>query len=174
MNESFRTILKQPVLKAAEDYYRLRREGIGFIEQMGSSLWTDYNTHDPGITILEALCYAITDLAYRTSWDIKDLLATAAPPADSKQSFPNQPFFTARDILTVNPWTPDDVRRMLIDLETVRNAWVLCKACACDVYYYAWCDQEQLVLSYQKPANPLLQPTRVEPLGLYEVRLELE
>lgn len=66
------TIPKNPVLRPAQDYYQLRREGIGYIEQMGSSQWTDYNTHDPGITILEALCYAITDLAYRTGRDIKE------------------------------------------------------------------------------------------------------
>ncbi len=168
------TILKQPALKPAEDYYRLRREGIGFIEQMGSQLWTDYNTHDPGITILEVLCYAITDLAYRTGWDIKDILASATPSTDPNQPFPNQPFFTAREILTVNPWTPDDFRRLLIDLDTVRNAWVFCKECACDVYYYAWCEKGQLMLSYQKPVNPSLKPKKIEPLGLYEILLELE
>jgi hypothetical protein len=27
--------------------------------------WTDLNTHDPGITVLEALAYALTDLQYR-------------------------------------------------------------------------------------------------------------
>jgi len=27
--------------------------------------WTDTNTHDPGITILQVLCYLITDLQYR-------------------------------------------------------------------------------------------------------------
>ena len=27
--------------------------------------WTDHNTHDPGITVLEALCYVLTDLQYR-------------------------------------------------------------------------------------------------------------
>jgi hypothetical protein len=168
------TIAKRPRLKPAEDYYRLRREGIGHIEQMGSALWTDYNTHDPGITILEALCYAVTDLAYRTGWDIQDLLAPATPSTDPAQPFPDQPFFTAREILTVNPWTPDDFRRLLIDLDLIRNAWVFCKQCACDVYYYAWCEKDRLILSYRKPDNPLLQPKKVEPLGFYEVLLELE
>jgi hypothetical protein len=28
--------------------------------------WTDTNEHDPGITVLEVLCYAITDLQYRS------------------------------------------------------------------------------------------------------------
>ena len=167
-------LLKQPPLKPAEDFFRLRREGIGFIEQMGSQQWTDYNAHDPGITILDAVCYAITDLAYRLGWDIKDLLAPATPSANPAQPFPHQAFFTARYILTVNPVTPDDFRRLLIDLDRVRNAWVLCKACGCDLPYYAWCENDELHLSYRKPANPDLHPQTVEPLGLYEVRVELE
>ena len=31
----------------------------------GAPEWTDHNTHDPGITVLEALDYALTDLQYR-------------------------------------------------------------------------------------------------------------
>ncbi len=174
MSKQSPTIPKQPTAKPAEDYYRLRREGIGFIEEMGSSRWTDYNTHDPGITILEALCYALTDLAYRTGWDIRDILAPASLSPDPKQPFANQPFFTARDILTVNPWTPDDFRRLLIDLAMVRNGWVICKECACDLDYYAWCEKDDLRLSFKKPADTSLEYKPVTPLGLYEVLLELE
>jgi hypothetical protein len=94
------TLEKAPALKPAEDFYRLRREGIDFIEKLGSHWWTNYNTHDPGITILEALCYAITDLAYRISWNIEDILASPTYPTDPDKPYPNQPFFTARDILT--------------------------------------------------------------------------
>lgn len=54
---------------------------------MGSSLWTDYNIHDPGITILEALCYALTDIAYRAGWDINDLLTPEPNKPFSKQPF---------------------------------------------------------------------------------------
>lgn len=161
-------IPKNPILKPVQDYYHLRRKGIGFIEQMGSQLWTDYNTHDPGITILETLCYAITDLGYRMGWDIKDLLTTFTSTADNP--FPNQPFFTAREILTVNPTTPDDFRRLLIDLEPVRNAWVQCKTCACDTPYYAYCDNNQLKLGYENKSNG----QKVQPQGLYDVLLELE
>jgi hypothetical protein len=118
------SIEKKPDLKPAQDYYHLRKEGIGYIEQMGSRQWTDYNTHDPGITILEALCYAITDLAYRTGRDIKDML-TPESPSTGKNPFPDQPFFTAREILTVNPWTPNDFRRILIDLDGVRSESVV-------------------------------------------------
>jgi hypothetical protein len=139
MNEY--SIPKVPDLTPAEDYFFLRATGVAFIEAMGKKLWTDYNTHDPGITILESLCYAITDLGYRTGWSINDLLAGAT----------DQGFFTAREILTVNPWTPNDFRRLLIDLEGVRNAWVICKQCDCGVSIEG-----------------------IAPRGLYDVLLELE
>ena len=167
------TIPKHPALTPAEDYYLLRRKGIGFIEGMGSRQWTDYNSHDPGITILEALCYAITDLAYRAGWDIRDILAPETPSSDPSQPYPNQAFFTARQILTVNPTTPDDFRRLLIDLDTVRNAWVFCKECACDLFYYAWCEDDRLHLSYLKPEGDVA-PLKVGPRGLYEILVELE
>jgi hypothetical protein len=169
MNQKPVTIPKQPDLQPAEDFYRLRREGIGFIEQMGSRQWTDYNLHDPGITMLEALAYAITDLAFRTGWEIEDLLAP-----EPGQVAPDQALYTARRILTINPWTSDDFRRLLIDLPKVRNAWVFCKKCACDVIYYAWCDElKQLQLSFEKTTNNL-SPKKIEPLGLFEALLELE
>ncbi|WP_428667698.1 hypothetical protein [Runella sp.] len=159
-------ITKNPAAAPAEDYYLLRRKGIGFVEAMGSTLWTDYNLHDPGITILEVICYALTDLAYRTGWDISDLLTN-----ENNEPAGHQAFFTARTILTVNPWTTDDYRRLLIDLDSVRNAWVFCKKCACDFPIYASCEAEQLQLSYQEPDNQ--KGVKVEPRGLYEVLLEL-
>lgn len=165
------SIPKNPELKAAEDYYRLRREGIGFLEKLTSSLWTDYNTHDPGITILENLCYALTDLAYRSGWDINDLLAPEQIAADPKQPYPGQAFFTARDILTVNPVTADDFQRVLIDLPGIRNAWVTCKTCACDLPFYAECKNGQLQLTYQRPEQTTA-PIKVT--GLYDIALELE
>src|SRR5262249_29214535 len=106
------TLPKNSALEPAQDFYRLRRDGITFIKQMGSSRWTDYNVHDPGITTLEALCYAITDLAYRAGWNIEDILSPAIVPSDPLQPYPNQAFFTARRILTVNPTTSDDFRRL--------------------------------------------------------------
>lgn len=174
MNKKPVSISKKPGLTAAQDFYRLRSEGIGYVEQMGSRQWTDYNTHDPGITVLEALCYAITDLAYRTGKDIKDILTPAKPSADKNQPYTDQSFFTARKILTVNPWTPDDFRRILTDLDAVRNAWIFCKECSCETEYYAWCEEDQLRLSYKKPAKSNLEVTSVSPRGLYEVLLELE
>lgn len=172
MNPIPSSIPKQPDLKPAEDFYRLRREGIGFIEQMGNALWTDYNTHDPGVTILESLCYAITDLAYRIHWPMADLLMPETPSSNPERPYPDQAFFTASQILTVNPVTPDDFRRLLIDHKRVRNAWIFCRQCECDASYFAWCELEQLQLGFLPPADQSAQS--VTPQGLYDVLLELE
>jgi hypothetical protein len=174
MNRGPLTISGQPVLQPPEDYYRLRREGIGLIEQMAGRTWTDYNTHDPGITIHEGLCYILTELAYRTGLGIRDILMPATPSGDADQPFPGQAFFSAKSILTVNPVTSDDFRRLLIGLDRVRNAWLFCKTCACDALYYAWCEDGQLQRSFAKPQDKRLHAQRIDVLGLYDVLLELE
>jgi len=114
------TISKENKLSPAEDYNKLRREGILHFEKLAGNVWTDYNTHDPGITMLEALCYAITDLAYRTGFDMKDLLAQKIWNHDSWKNI----FYTAREILPCNPLTINDYRKLIVDVEGVRNAWV--------------------------------------------------
>ena len=53
----------------------LRELGIAHCQALASDLWTDFNLHDPGLTILETLCYALTDLGYRTNFPIEDLVA---------------------------------------------------------------------------------------------------
>lgn len=155
-------------MQRSEDYFFLRQKGIEYIEQMGSQLWTDYNSHDPGITMLEALCYGITDLGFRTGWDIKDLLAEPPGiPADHDL----QALFTARNILTTNPLTVDDYRRLLIDMDRVRNAWLVCRENACEVGLYGNCKKSKL--AYRHPAGQE-KVVKVTPKGTYDVLLEME
>ena len=111
------TISSEPPEYPGMNFALLRQEGIKYIERLAGKLWTDYNTHDPGITILEQLCYAITDLSYRLDFEMKDLLA----PSPGEKS---QQFFTAREILIVNPVTINDYRKLLIDIDGVKNAWL--------------------------------------------------
>ncbi len=113
-------IVKMPMLENSQDYAFLRQEGLKQIEKLGHKLWTDYNTHDPGVTFLELLCYAITDLGFRTGYDVKDLLSSYADGITVN----NTDFHTARDILTSSAVTFDDLRKLLIDIHGVRNAWI--------------------------------------------------
>lgn len=98
------------------DYEFLRQEGIRHLENLATEIWTDFNVHDPGITLLEVLCYAITDLGYRTRRiPMADLMAD--PQGES-------PFFAPMEVLPAGPITALDYRKLLIDLEGVKNAWI--------------------------------------------------
>lgn len=114
------TIFADNALKPSEDYNFLRAEGIRLIEKLSGKVWTDYNSHDPGITLLEALCYALTDIGYRTSFDIKDILASGDALSGNSDHF----FYTARQILPCNPVTLTDYRKLVIDTDGVKNAWI--------------------------------------------------
>jgi len=129
-------------LTPSEDYGLLRKQGLAHIEKLASQLWTDYNVHDPGITTLEMLSYAITDLGYRTRYPVEDILAerTAAAPADI------QNFFTAREILPCNPVSKNDFRAVMIDVPGVKNAWLeMVDVNAPQIY--ADCSRSQLTLA---------------------------
>ena len=114
------SLIKSNPLTPPQDYAGLRKKGIEYIQELGHDIWTEYNPSDPGITILEAVCYAITDLGYRSSFDIKDLIA----PKELENDTWRQIFYTARKILHNSPLTLNDYRKLLIDIDGVRNAWV--------------------------------------------------
>ena len=101
------------------DFDLLRREGLKHLGDLSGKIWTDHNIHDPGITILEVLCYALIDLGYRTQLPIEDLLAVQEGSTE-----PDNNFFTPAEILSCNPTTILDYRKMLMDIEGVRNAWL--------------------------------------------------
>lgn len=112
-----RTLSTAPFEHPALDYAFLRQAGIQHLERMAGQLWTDFNTHDPGITILEQLCYALTDLAHRIEYPLPDLLTGAGQDAYASLYGPAQ-------ILTTQPVTLNDLRKLVIDVEGVKNAWI--------------------------------------------------
>lgn len=57
------------------DFDLLRDQALARLQALAGGRWTDYNAHDPGLTLLEALCYALTDLGYRAGYTMPDLLA---------------------------------------------------------------------------------------------------
>jgi len=152
----------------AENYELLRKTGLDYIQQFSSKVWTDYNVHDPGITILELLCYALTDLAYRTSFPVADILT--AP--DAKGPNPDD-FYTARKILTSHPVTINDYRKFILDnIPGIRNIWfeTLDDTNYTPTIYF---DKKTIETVLVKP--PLSHPIEILKLkGLYIVKLETE
>lgn len=114
------SIPKKVETKDDLDYSFLRGKGLEYIEKLSGNLWTDYNTHDPGVTILEMLCYALTDLGMRMEMPIENILAPEDPTA---QKISDQ-FFRASQILSSKPVTENDYRKLFIDIEGVKNCWL--------------------------------------------------
>jgi len=153
------TISTAPYAHPAMDYDYLREQGIQHLEQLAGHLWTDYNAHDPGITILEQVCYAITDLGHRINYPIPDIIASAGDEAAAG-------LFSAGAVLTMCPVTINDLRRLVIDVEGVKNAWVEPTPQAQRLYYNR--NTRQLKLQRDDVGTE-----EVQLKGLYNVLIEL-
>jgi len=140
MAEQSPVIQKNASRPDGQDYAALRAEGLTHIEKLGNKLWTDYNIHDPGITTLEMLCYAITDLSYRTDYPVEDILAESEEAGDEEYST----FFTTREIFPCNPLTVNDYRKVMVDVPGVKNAWLEISE-ASEQGIYRDCKKETLV-----------------------------
>ena len=98
------------------DVKLLKKEGINHIQNLSGSIWTDYNIHDPGITILEILCFALTELGYRSKYPIQDLIQPAP-----REKYRRDSNFPAHEILTSSPITELDFKNIILDLDGINN-----------------------------------------------------
>lgn len=109
-------------LRNSQDYFFLRREGIRLVQELSGKIWTDYNDHDPGVTILEQCCYALTDMAYRTGIDIERLLFRKGEVADTAAA---NSLYMPEEVLLATQVTLLDHKRLFLDqLEGVANVWM--------------------------------------------------
>ncbi len=160
------TINKNRELSKSQDFHFLRKVAIQRIEELGSELWTDYNIHDPGITILETLCYAITELGYRTGFDIQDILAR-----DINDN--TKDFFSAGEILTCNPVTIIDFRKLIIDQVGIQNGWLhVTKESPADSSFNYRCNDTDH--AYEVRVNDTAGFDKKFLNGLYNVSLQLD
>lgn len=152
-----------------QEFAVLRQIGIEHLQSLSGELWTDYNLHDPGVTILEVLCYALTDLSYRTHFNLQDLLAlNRAAPSTSQETN----FFTPDQVLTCNPVTAWDWQRRLMDIAGVRHGELQPVETYPSPIYI---DCQQSCLRHQPPhLRPGQQVRQLQPRGFYHLYLELE
>ncbi len=87
------------------------------VRDYASETWSDLAEHDPGMTLLQALSYGVSDLAYRHTLPLVDLLT---PEFEKEAIFSKQ--FAPEHMLTSGPITQDDYRRALLDLHSSDDA----------------------------------------------------
>ncbi len=152
------TISSAPPARVAMNYSALREGGMELIRKWASESWTDHNIHDPGITILEACSYAMTELGLRVQLDVGDLLRSGEPNGTAALE-------PAHRVLPVGPVNPQDLRCVLLDHPSVSDAQIFLPADG-EVQFYELAGGNP-PLTYT-PGTP-----RIRPGGLYEVLVEL-
>ncbi len=98
------------------DFQYLKQKCIEEIQKLSGSVWTDYNFHDPGVTIVEILAFALTDLGYRTRFPVKELIASSEQHQDT--------LFDPADILSTSCVSLRDYHKLLLDIEGVKDVIV--------------------------------------------------
>lgn len=113
------TILDSPV-EFIQNFSALRIAAQQTLRSKVGQVWSDYNDSDPGMTILDQLLYALTELGYCTDFTIEDVLTNAKGEIDLDGQF-----FTADEILTTSALSANDYRKLLLDrLDSVNQVFV--------------------------------------------------
>ncbi|AXG74376.1 hypothetical protein DVK85_09085 [Flavobacterium arcticum] len=103
------------------NFEALKNLGLAYIQRYAGTQWTNLNASDPGVTILEQVCYALTELGYCNDFPVEDILTRP----DGKLMMENQ-FFTPEEILTTASVTTNDYIKYLIDgIDGVTNAVII-------------------------------------------------
>ena len=91
-------------------YTSLQEQTLETAQRLSGRVWTDYNPHDPGVTLGEAANYALTELDYKLGFPLVDYLAEAGVPFD----FGRFGLFPASEVLAPSVVTVDDYRRLFL------------------------------------------------------------
>lgn len=103
-----------PTVRDDITFDTLNDTALASLSTLCTQSWSHTALSDPGIALLEAITYGISDLSYRHSLPLNDLLTL---DGDVQQSlFPET--FSPEKALTCDPVTVDDYRRALLDLHS--------------------------------------------------------
>lgn len=113
-------ILKE-TLPIEQNFKALKEKGMDFIREFSGTGWSNLNASDPGITILEQVCFALSELGYCGDFPVGDLLADP----DGTLNTDNQ-FYLPEEILTSSPVTVKDYIKFIVDeVSAVKNAVII-------------------------------------------------
>jgi hypothetical protein len=104
------------------NYAQMRGAMIAWVQALAGDRWTNYNESDPGVTILEHLCFALTELGLRAEQSIPAFLASTQ---SQRLQLQRQGLYAAQDILPGPALTLLDQRRWLLDqVPQAANVWL--------------------------------------------------
>ncbi|HEX5683402.1 MAG TPA: hypothetical protein VFY73_05140 [Ideonella sp.] len=84
----------------------LRLQAVTAAQQASGELWTDFNLHDPGVSLLEALCFALTEDLFAARQPVAQLLGL--DPQASPAAWARFGLHTPQALLPCHPLANDD------------------------------------------------------------------
>lgn len=95
-----------------EDLYtELQRQTLAELQRLSGKVWTDYNPHDPGVTIADAVNYALTETDYKLGFGLEDYLSGT----DSAWTEEMYGLFPPSEVYPSAPVTAEDYRRLVLE-----------------------------------------------------------
>lgn len=116
--EGHTTIIRK--IEGADKYARLQEEALKNIQRLAGNIWTDYNMHDPGVTLLDALNYGLLEADYRLGFSLQDYLTREGNDFSPRK----HALYSPSEVFPVSPVTETDYRKLFVanieDLSDVR------------------------------------------------------
>lgn len=101
-------------------FVRLQKETLEILQALSGNIWTDFNLHDPGMTIAEILNYALYELQYQLQFPFETYLSH-----DGKIDFEKLGLFSQKEIMQPSIVTTRDYERVILStVQGVENCKV--------------------------------------------------
>lgn len=118
---------KEPYIKQLREgealYPKLQARMLDEVQRLSGKVWTDYNVHDPGVTVGDIANHALAELDYKLGFGLPDYLAKKGVPFSPRHSG----LFPPEEVYTTQPVTTEDYRRLfLTHIPEIDNVWVDC------------------------------------------------
>lgn len=120
---------KEPYIRQKEEneylYTHLQRQTLEEVQRLSGKVWTDFNVHDPGVTLADIANYALTELDYKLHFNPEDYLM------EKDGTFTPKRFglFPPEEVYTTAPVTTEDYRRLFFSyIPEPENVWMKCNA----------------------------------------------
>ncbi len=91
-------------------YTELQRKMLNELQRLSGAVWTDYNPSDPGVTITDAVDYALTETDYKLDFALEEYLAGE----DGAWIGERFGLFPPEEVYPSAPVTADDYRRLIL------------------------------------------------------------
>lgn len=120
---------KEPYIRQEAEgeslYTQLQRQTLEEAQRLSGKVWTDYNAHDPGVTVADIANYALAELDYKLRFAPTDYLTGKGGAFDAERFG----LFSPEEVYTTAPVTTEDYRRLFFaSVPGLENVWVECDA----------------------------------------------